>query len=112
MVTSSPLGAGLYFVHKRPMPTWLSDEEGAVLLTLWVVPGASRTEIAGAHGRALKVRVAAAPEHGRANRALIAFLEERLRPARVELSSGLSVRSKMATVTGMESGEVERRLSM
>ena len=39
-------------------------------------PGAKRTEVAGVHGEALRIRVAAPAVEGRANAALIAFLAE------------------------------------
>lgn len=45
-------------------------------LRLKVVPGASRSAIAGMLGDRLKVRVAAPPEAGRANRAVRALLAE------------------------------------
>jgi uncharacterized protein (TIGR00251 family) len=47
---------------------------GAVLAVL-VVPGASRSEITGPHGDALRLRVSAAPEKGRANREAQKLLE-------------------------------------
>jgi uncharacterized protein (TIGR00251 family) len=54
-------------------------EEGveALVLTLHVQPGAKRTEVAGTHGDALKLKLAAPPVEGKANAALIAFLAER-----------------------------------
>lgn len=58
------------------MLPWLREEDGALVLTLHVQPGASRTEVAGMHGDALKVRLAAPAVEGRANAALVAFLAE------------------------------------
>jgi uncharacterized protein (TIGR00251 family) len=43
---------------------------GGTIVEVWAVPGASKTEIAGLHGGALRIRVAAPPERGKANRAL------------------------------------------
>jgi hypothetical protein len=45
-----------------------------VLLAVKVVPGASRTRVAGLLGDRLKVSVAAPPEKGKANAALTAYL--------------------------------------
>ncbi len=44
------------------------------MLTLHVQPGAKRTEVAGVHGDALKIRLAAPPVDGKANAALLRFL--------------------------------------
>jgi len=43
-----------------------------------IVPGASRSEIVGWLGNSLKIRVAAAPEKGKANKAVIKLLSQRL----------------------------------
>jgi uncharacterized protein (TIGR00251 family) len=43
-----------------------------------VVPGASRAEVVGLLGAAVKIRVAAPPEGGQANRAVCALLADRL----------------------------------
>jgi uncharacterized protein (TIGR00251 family) len=59
---------------------WLREEGAgstlALILALHVQPGAKRTEVAGTHGDALKLRLAAPPVEGKANAALIAFLAE------------------------------------
>jgi len=46
----------------------------ALVLTLHVQPGAKRTEVAGTHGDALKIRLAAPPVDGKANAELLRFL--------------------------------------
>jgi uncharacterized protein (TIGR00251 family) len=81
-------------------------------LRLRVVPGAARTELAGRHGDAWKVRVAAAPERGKANAAVLKLLSERLGVRRTELDlvSGLSSRDKVVELHGLDEGEVARRL--
>ena len=48
----------------------------AIVLSLHVQPGAKRTEVAGTHGGALKVRLAAPPVDGKANAELVRFLAD------------------------------------
>ena len=57
---------------------WRRDDASgtipALVLTLHVQPGAKRTEVAGVHGDALKIRLAAPPVDGRANAELLRYL--------------------------------------
>ncbi len=55
---------------------WCREEGNSLVLALHVQPGAKRTEVAGMHGDALRVRLAAPPVEGRANEALLRFLSE------------------------------------
>ncbi|HEY5791097.1 MAG TPA: DUF167 family protein [Gammaproteobacteria bacterium] len=81
------------------MNAWRWDGDD-LLLTLHVQPGAVRSELAGLHGTALKVRVAAPPAAGRANRELLAFVARLFAVARnrVRLEQGASGRSKRVRV--------------
>ena len=60
----------------RPPALWLREEVDAIVLALHVQPGAKRTEAAGTHGDALKVRLAAPPVDGKANAELVRFLAD------------------------------------
>jgi uncharacterized protein (TIGR00251 family) len=84
-------------------PSWLRVSGDDIVLTLHIQPGAKRTEVAGAHGEALKVRLNAPPVDGKANDCLIAYLADLLSlpKARVVLESGLSSRSKRVRVVGV-----------
>lgn len=68
-----------------------------------VQPRASRTELAGVHGTALKVRLHAPPVDGAANEELVKFLAESLGVARraVRIVSGQTSRSKVVEIEGV-----------
>ena len=55
---------------------WLREEAGALVLTVHVQPGARRSEVAGIHGDAIKIRLAAPPIEGRANDELVRFVAQ------------------------------------
>jgi uncharacterized protein (TIGR00251 family) len=81
---------------------WYSSDGKSIVLVLHVQPGAKRTEVAGLHGEALKIRLAAPPVDGKANEALLSFIADKFDvPQRgVELLRGGQSRHKMVKVTG------------
>ncbi len=85
---------------------------GGSRIALLVVPGASREQIVGAHGDALRIRVAAPPEKGRANGAVIALLARVLgvRRADIRITAGHGSRRKAAHVRGLGPDDVRARL--
>jgi len=76
--------------------------DGTITLTLHIQPGAKKSEFAGLHGDALKIRLAAPPVDGKANAALSEFVADRLGLARsaVRLKSGQTSRRKILEVSG------------
>jgi uncharacterized protein len=69
--------------------------------------------VLGRHGDDWKVRVAAPPERGRANEALLRHLAERLDLPRdrLEIVSGAGSRRKTVALAGLGQDEAERRLA-
>jgi len=82
-------------------------------LRLRVSPGARSAEVVGRHGEAWKIRVAAPAEAGRANEAVVRLLADALSLPRdaVRLVSGHGARDKIVQLAGLDSTQVERRLS-
>jgi len=80
------------------LPPFARAVEGAVELAIKVVPGASRSEVGGVLGDRLKVRVAAPPEAGEANRAVVALLQERFGTRDVEIIAGHSRAEKTVRI--------------
>jgi uncharacterized protein (TIGR00251 family) len=80
---------------------------------LRVSPGANSAHVVGRHGEAWKVRVAAPPEGGRANEAVVRLLAETLSLPRdaVTLVSGHGARDKIVQLAGLDPTQIERRLS-
>ena len=83
----------------------------AVRFQVRLQPRASRNEITGVVGGALRVRLHAPPVDGAANQALIAFLADRLAISRreVRIVTGATSRTKMIEVEGVSTASVERQ---
>lgn len=91
-------------------PVWLKRSGDTLILTLHIQPGAKKTEIAGEHGDALKIRLAAPPVDGKANAALLEFIADRLGVAKgaVILKSGQTSRRKVVEVSAAPSDAAQR----
>lgn len=79
------------------------ESGGRVRFTVHVQPRASRTEIAGLHGNALKIRLSAPPVDGAANDALVKFLASIFAVPRhaVRILAGETSRSKIVEIEGV-----------
>jgi hypothetical protein len=88
----------------------VSRRGDAVRFAVRVQPRASRSEVAGVHGDALKVRLSAPPVDGAANEALVRLLAEALGVPRraVRIESGHGSRTKRVEVEGVEPEAVRR----
>lgn len=71
-----------------------------LVLIVHAQPGAKQSGFAGAHGDAVKIRLAAPPLDGRANKELCRFLAEACKVAlsAVEITSGEGARAKRVRV--------------
>lgn len=92
--------------------SWATPMTGGVRLQIHVQPRASRTEAAGMHGDALKVRLAAPPVDGAANAALARWLASALKvpTASVSVVRGATSRRKVLEVTGVSVAQAEQLL--
>lgn len=76
--------------------------DASFLLRVRAVPNAKKTQFAGTLGEAVKIKVQAVPEGGRANAELSAFLAETLSlpKRRVSVVSGETSRDKILKIEG------------
>ena len=95
------------------MPLLVIEEDGACTFRVRVAPRSRRDGVVGLFGEALKVRLAAPPVDGKANRALQRFLAKRLdvSPSAVEILSGVASRRKRVRVTGVSAEAVRALLA-
>src|SRR5260370_33371144 len=79
------------------------ERGGTVILSVRVQPRASKDEITGELGGALKVRLRAPAVDGRANEALVEFLADRLKRPKsaVRILSGERSRTKRVEIHGV-----------
>jgi uncharacterized protein (TIGR00251 family) len=93
---------------------WVVSAAGGAIVSLHVVPRASKDALAGLHGDALKVRLRAPPVEGRANAALLAFLADAMAVPERHLAvlSGEAGRRKRIGVRGLDAPAVAARLGL
>lgn len=81
-------------------------------LNVRVIPNASRDVIVGWHAGALKIKVSAQPESGKANQAVCALLAKQLKLQKraVTMVSGATSQTKRLQVVGLSEEAVRRQL--
>jgi uncharacterized protein (TIGR00251 family) len=83
--------------------------EGTVV-EVWVVPGASRAQVVGLHGGAIRVRVTAPAAGGKANRAVEKLLAEVSGAHGGELIAGATSRRKRVVLRGIPPEQARSQL--
>lgn len=81
-------------------------------LAVKVVPGSSRNQIVGWLGDALKIKVTAPPNKGRANEAVVELLAEKFGVGTddMKIESGHSSPSKVVAIDGMDDETIKKVL--
>jgi uncharacterized protein (TIGR00251 family) len=95
------------------MTAFIEQSDDDVLLAVKAVPGASRDQIAGVLGERLKIRIAAPPEGGKANKAISQLLAKTLGVPRnrVTIDSGRTGPEKTVRITNTTVAHVRRALN-
>ncbi|MBX3321605.1 MAG: DUF167 domain-containing protein [Phycisphaeraceae bacterium] len=93
---------------------WIESSPQGVVVRVKAVPGARADAITGLLGDRLKVRVAAPPEDGRANAAIIALLARALgiRRSALEIAHGQTSPEKTILIRGVEVEQVCAKLGV
>jgi uncharacterized protein (TIGR00251 family) len=83
------------------------------LIHLKVVPNSRRDQIVGPYGDRLKIKVAAPPEDGRANKAVCQLLADALNisPRNIEVIAGHTSPEKTIRITGLTAPQAQRLLT-
>ena len=91
----------------------MSDGGPTVRFPIKVVPGSSRSHIAGWLGETLKVRATAPPERGKANAAVEKVIADALGLPRqsTRIVAGTTSSRKVVEIVGLSESEIRERLS-
>ena len=94
--------------------SWITDSKNGSIIQVHATPRASKSQIQGLHGDALKIRLQAAPVDGKANEALVEFLAEWLGvPQRhITLLSGQTSRQKRLCIQGVTAHQVAEAIGI
>jgi uncharacterized protein len=99
-----------FTIYYRTEVIQYSEKNRGLTFAVRIVPRASRTEIAGEYNGALRIRIAAPPVEGAANRELIRLLAKlfKLPQNAVEIVSGAASKSKLVHIAGADPARLEK----
>lgn len=82
-------------------------------ISVHVQPNARRSEIVGIEKGAIRLKIAAPPEKGKANRELIRFLSQQLKISQsyIRIERGLHGRNKVVCISGLDYDQILQRLA-
>lgn len=91
----------------------IQKTDDGVIFKVKVQPGTTKNEMVGVQGDALKIKISAPPVKGKANKALIDFLAEKLgvKRSEIEIVSGHMSRVKKIKVIG-KGTRIKKRVDM
>jgi len=91
-----------------------SEKDRALTFVVRIVPRASRSELAGEYNGALRIRIAAPPVEGAANRELIRLLAKmfKLPQNSIDIISGAGSKNKVVRIAGADSARLEQLIRL
>jgi uncharacterized protein (TIGR00251 family) len=92
----------------------IHEDSDGVTFTAKIVPGSSKTAVAGVLDGMIKIKVAAPPEKGKANACLAAFLAKQLgvRKNAVTVAAGQTSPIKQVEIAGVTAEALRDRLGL
>jgi uncharacterized protein (TIGR00251 family) len=92
----------------------VQDVDGGAVFTAKVIPGSSRTAVCGILGGMVKIKIATAPEKGKANRCLIEFLAKELgvKKNAISIISGQTNPIKQVQILGISADTLIEKLNL
>jgi len=87
----------------------VGETENGVVFNIRVIPRASRCELAGVQGDALKIRITAPPVEGAANKECIRFLSDMLgvKRSQIKIIAGHRSKNKKVSISGIKRRDIE-----
>jgi len=87
----------------------VGETENGVVFNIRVIPRASRCELAGVQGDALKIRITAPPVEGAANKECIKFLSDMLgvKKSQIKIIAGHKSKNKKVSISGIKRRDIE-----
>jgi uncharacterized protein (TIGR00251 family) len=88
--------------------SWFTENKDGVTITVRVLPRASRSEIVGEYGGALKIKLASPPVDGAANEELVKLLAKAFAVPKnsVEIVSGHTSKTKAVRIAGVSAQQI------
>ena len=82
--------------------SWFTENKDGVTITVRVIPRASRSEIVGEYGDALKIKLASPPVDGAANEELVKLLSKTFSVSKssIEIIAGHTSKTKQVRIAG------------
>lgn len=88
----------------------VDETADGVVFSIRVIPRASRCELAGVQGDALKLRITAPPVEGAANKECVRFLSDMLgvKKSQIKIIAGHRSKNKKVSISGINRKDIER----
>jgi uncharacterized protein (TIGR00251 family) len=87
--------------------------EKGVIISLYILPNAPKSQVIGEHNGALKIKIQAPPVDGKANEEIVRFLSKKLEisKSKIEILKGDKSKLKKVLIEGLSLEQIKSMLS-